>query len=478
MARDEENLEENPAPGENIAREFVPCPPFNQDVRRALQAVVCRLERSGHFQDNRWKYRLGELLHKASVRPGLVVLMNKAPDWLEEVMYASAVCHFVSSLLLHQPSLLEGLPEDKKLGPVRIWEEKSWSILRREGSYEQSLEWIRRLKNERMLNVAVDDLQGKMLPADVEKELTTLADWTIQATWEAIVGKGHARKDLPVSVLALGKLGSREMGYLSDVDLMFVYEPQEGNGERIPAEVVRLIQRFMRMLSTPLQEGPGYVVDAQIRPSGTYGPLIVTSPRWIDYYRFAADIWEIQALLRMRAAGGDRGLGHRLENEAGTMCAKTRSKDTVWPRLCHLRRRMEEERSRETPSALDIKLGPGGLADVEFLVQGGQLIQGLGAQGQAVAGTRDLISLVAPGLGFEAFQIEALQRWYQALRSLELRMQLMTNQASSLITRDDFTQLEETGLWPPPGTDALINSWSDIQVARRGIRKVWARVCS
>lgn len=467
-----------PGAARSMAHKVVSCPPFLLEVRQTVQRVMDRLEETGkEAERERWAYRLTELMNKAGVRPGLVVLLNECPVWLEELLFCAAVSHFVSSLLLHQPSLMEGLPRKTEGSALRTWEEQAKHIVDRESGYEQRLEWIRRLKNERMLNLALNDVHGRLAPGTLEHELTAVAQWTVQATWDVIVSEYLPGYDLRVAVLALGKMGSREMGYLSDMDLMFVYAPQPGGQDRIPDQVVKLIQRLMRMLSTPLQEGPGYVVDAQIRPSGNYGPLVVTSSRWIDYYSRQADIWEIQALLRMRAVAGDMGLARQLETKAERICMQPRSWSEVWPRLCHLRKRMEKERSLETPSGLDLKLGPGGLADVEFLVQGGQLTLNLTAHNR-IRPFRDLLDLVGPRLGLGTWKIKTLQKWHHALRSLELRMQLLTNQASNLITSDEFTQLQQSGLWPPPGVDAPIQDWGDIQVARREIRKVWDEVCA
>ncbi|MFP4284273.1 MAG: hypothetical protein ACLFQG_01860 [Desulfovermiculus sp.] len=469
--------QENPEQGSS-AYQIVPCPPFSREVQKVMQEVMDRLGHTARQSGGEeWVYRLTELIHKAGLRPGLVVLINENPVWLEELFFSTAVSQFVASLLLHQPSLIEGLPRKKSAGFTRIWPEQARRIVRHEQGYEQSLEWIRRLKNERMLNLALEDIHGRLTLGELESKLTAVADWVLQVTWETTVGQYLPQQEVPVAILGLGKLGSMEMGYLSDLDLMFVYDPPQGAEEHIPSPVVKLIQRFMRMLSTPLQEGPGYAVDAQIRPSGNYGPLIVTRSRWIEYYQQEADIWEIQALLRMRAVAGDMDLGRLLEAEARKFCFQTRSKSSIWFRLCHLRGRMERERSRESPSVLDVKLGPGGLADAEFLVQGAELVQGRERRQRAL-GVRELLDEFGPGLGLDAATIVLLQNSYQALRSLELRLQLMTNHASSLISRETFDQLQQTGLWPPGATETLIRDWDDIQVVRREVRKVWAEVCA
>ena len=119
----------------------------------------------------------------------------------------------------------------------------------------------------------------------------------------------------------MGNLGSREMSYLSDLDLVFVYAPAaHEHDSQIPGEVIRLIQRLMNMLSTPLQEGPGYPMDVRLRPTGTHGPLVVTRKSWLEYYQALADIWEIQALLRIRPIAGDPGLGQWIEDNATEIC--------------------------------------------------------------------------------------------------------------------------------------------------------------
>jgi glutamate-ammonia-ligase adenylyltransferase len=462
----------------SIAHQAVPCPPFSREVQMTMQGVMNRLGHTARQSGKEeWGYRLTELIHKAGLRPGLVVLVNENPVWLEELFFSTAVSQFVASLLLHQPSLIEGLPRKKDAGLKRAWHEQARRIVRRERGYEQSLEWIRRLKNERMLNLALEDIHGRLTLGELESSLTAVADWVLQVTWETTVGQYLPQQDVPVAILGLGKLGSMEMGYLSDLDLMFVYDPAKEAEEHIPPQVVKLIQRFMRMLRTPLQEGPGYAVDAQIRPSGNYGPLIVTRSRWVDYYQQEADIWEIQALLRMRAVAGNMDLGRLLEAEARKFCLQTRSQSRIWNRLCHLRGRMERERSRETPWIPDIKLGPGGLADVEFLVQGAELVQGRERQ-QGALGVRELLDEFGPGLGLDTATIAVLQNSYQSLRSLELRFQLMTNHTSSVISRETFNQLQQSGLWPPGATYVSIHEWSDIQVSRRKIREVWAEVCA
>ena len=114
------------------------------------------------------------------------------------------------------------------------------------------------------LQLVLADLGGRIDFGALEEEQTSLADFVIRNTLEAVRQNLGLPGDLPLSVLGMGKLGSGEMSYLSDLDLVFVYAPRAHEpDDQIPAQVVRLIQRFMNMLSTPLQEGPGYPMDAR-----------------------------------------------------------------------------------------------------------------------------------------------------------------------------------------------------------------------
>ncbi len=226
----------------------------------------------------------------------------------------------------------------------------------------------------------------------LERELSNLADFVIRHTYDRVRTNIGLDPDLPLAVMALGRLGSQEMSYLSDLDLVFVYRPKpEEPEDLIPAEVVRLVQRFMRMLSTPLQEGPGYAVDARLRPTGSYGPLIVTRSSWLDYYEHQADLWEMQALIRVRNVAGNRKLGTWIEQRAQNICYRQRDPEEVWNRLCHLRGRMQRERGEEKGDQIDIKLGMGGLTDFEFLAQGNALIEGYRAPSLQVRSVRSAL---------------------------------------------------------------------------------------
>ncbi len=424
--------------------------------------------------------RVERFLVQAGTRPGLKKMINGLPVWLSGLLDGVARSAFIANLLTHQPGLVEALTEtETESAADDKWRNRAESILAGCSTYEERVEWIRRIKNERILLLALSDLHGRMDHADLLEHLSQLAELVLQKTLQAVLEHIGQSPDLPLAVLALGKLGSRELGYFSDLDLMFVYDPgPQEDQDRIPESVVKTIQRFMRILSLPLQEGPGYEVDTKLRPTGNYGPLAVTRKSWERYYKEQADIWELQALLRLRAVAGDLRLGAELESRAGEICFQDRGAVRVWPRLCHLRQRMERERSQERSKALDLKLGYGGLADLEFLSQGGQLVHGHKKESLRSREGAEVLSRVLTEMGWGAETTNSLTSFFHVYRALLQRLQLFTNQSSSLISREQLRGLRDMGLWPAPGIGHGLETWADLVRMRRRIRYVWNATCS
>jgi [glutamine synthetase] adenylyltransferase / [glutamine synthetase]-adenylyl-L-tyrosine phosphorylase len=412
-------------------------------------------------------------------RPGLMGVFRSCDSWVGGFLHGLMHSELFSSLLAQNPSLVEGIATESGICPNgEEWEERSERLLATIKDYESGLEWIRRLKNERAMQLVLADLGGYVDHETLERELTSLADFVIRKTYGRVLENLRLDPRPPLVVLGMGKLGSGEMGYLSDLDLVFVYDPPADESEdHIPADVIRFIQRFMRMLSTPLQEGPGYAVDARLRPTGNYGPLIVTRRTWLEYYSDQADIWEMQALLRVRCIVGDTRLGTWIEEKARELCYQERDPYEVWQRLCHLRGRMQRERSEEKGDDIDFKLGVGGLADLEFLVQGLLLSQGHRNAALRIPSVRSALKEVLDTIPDLGQKPEDVQKAFEALRSLEHRVRLHTNLSSSRLGPEQFTSLKAAGLWPPFRGGSFIEDWQDLLRLRRRVREILHQFC-
>lgn len=449
------------------------------DVLRILEEYAGIEDHADEKIRTKVLFRLDNYFSRVARRPGLKKLFGTDKPWIAPLCRALASSELLSSLLTHNPGLVEGVA----LGPGRFvpgsqWEAESSRLMENAGDYEEKLLWLRRLSNERTLGLILADLAGEIDFNTLEHELSSVADFVIRNTFEAVRQNLDISPDIPLSVLGMGKLGSREMSYLSDLDLVFVYTPKPGEGEeRIPGRVVRLIQRFMNMLKTPFQEGPGYEVDARLRPTGNYGPLVVTQKSWLEYYETNADIWEIQALLRVRHIAGDPGLGRWIEERARDICLRERPSDSVWPRICHLRDRMEKERAEETETDINLKLGLGGLADIEFLVQGTLLVDGFKKRPQSFGSVRK--AACDPSLlhGDNPDRAGEVASCFKTLRALDHRLRLYTNASSARVNAQQFAGMLALGLWPPKDHGNGIETWQDLLRLRREVRAIFRHFC-
>lgn len=445
--------------------------------------ILCELDRFAETSDREIQekilLRVDTYFGRVARRRGLMKLFETVKPWLGPFCRSIAASELFGGFLTHNPGLVEGLA----VGPENFagaaeWESSSRKILERVGDYGEKLEWIRRLKNERILQLVIADLGGSLDFSALEEEHTVLAEFVIRETLEAVRQNLEMPADLPLAVLGMGKLGSGEMSYLSDLDLVFVYAPKAGEPEnQIPGGVIRLIQRFMNMLNVPLQEGPGYPVDARLRPTGNYGPLVVTRESWLEYYQGQADIWEIQALLRMRCVAGDPALGRWIDDRAQEICYAVRGSEVVWPRICHLRDRMEKERAAENDVEIDLKLGMGGLADIEFLVQGNLLLRGHLDGTPRVRSVRKAVRGFVKGIPEMEDDAAEVDSAFRALRALDHRARLHTNSTSSKLDRSRFDAMTALGLWPSRSDANGIETWQDVLRLRRSVRRIFKRFC-
>ncbi|HEX7129896.1 MAG TPA: bifunctional [glutamate--ammonia ligase]-adenylyl-L-tyrosine phosphorylase/[glutamate--ammonia-ligase] adenylyltransferase [Rhodanobacteraceae bacterium] len=202
------------------------------------------------------------------------------------------------------------------------------------------------------------------------------------------------------AVLGYGSLGGAELGFASDLDLVFVYDPERGaqtsNGAR-PLEGVRwyarLAQRVVHWLSTPTRAGRLYEIDTRLRPDGSKGLLVASLPAFAGYQRERAWTWEHQALVRARAIAGDPGLRMAFERERAALLSLARDPARIVADLLKMRAQWRAERDRSDPSHLDLKQGAGGLLDIEFLLQG--LVLRHAARHPALAAPTDTPGLIA-----------------------------------------------------------------------------------
>ena len=302
------------------------------------------------------------------------------------------------------------------------------------GFDDEELDALRVAYRKALLGIAVRDLVFGVPLEQTAAELSDLADAALEA------GLAIARAELPedasacrFSVIALGKCGARELNYISDVDVIFVAEPvDDSTDEEALRTATRLATGLIRACGTRTQEGSLWQVDAALRPEGKAGALVRTLASHRGYYERWATTWEFQALLKARFAAGDQALGAAYVDAMSEFVWTAADRDGFVADVQRMRKRVEEHiPSRDAERQL--KLGRGGLRDVEFSVQLLQLVHG-----------RSDVMLRAPST---LSALEALATWgyigredgavlssaYRFLRSMEHRIQLQGLRRTHLV---------------------------------------------
>src|SRR5207248_2368318 len=293
---------------------------------------------------------------------------------------------------------------------------------------EAALTELRRFRNEEVLRIALHDVAGALAVEQVSRQLSDLADACVDACFSlarAEIEKRYGKRDAEMVVLALGKLGGRELGYHSDLDLLFLYSSAGEHGAN-HEYFARIAQKLISHLTLPVREGFLYRIDTRLRPSGSAGPLVVSFDALASYHGREARPWERQALLRARAVAGDKDLFARAMREVLTKSIFRPIDQAAAARdLLAMRERMEREIAAESSGRYNSKLGRGGLVDVEFAVQYLQLVHGERHPGIRVAATPEaLVALQRAGLLAPSDE-EPLARGYRFLRRLESRLRIV-----------------------------------------------------
>ncbi|WP_449061969.1 bifunctional [glutamine synthetase] adenylyltransferase/[glutamine synthetase]-adenylyl-L-tyrosine phosphorylase [Planomonospora algeriensis] len=292
------------------------------------------------------------------------------------------------------------------------------------GSGTEVLSALRVAYRGRLLHLAARDLAGEMTLAEVTAELSALAGAALEAGL-AVARSQHPECDgVRLAVIGMGKCGARELNYISDVDVIFVAEPGEGMDETDAVRLAtRLAQGMMRACSTATPEGSLWEVDAALRPEGKAGPLVRTLASHRAYYRRWAKTWEFQALLKARPVAGDPELGGRYADTVDELVWQAAAREGFVEDVQAMRRRVEAH-VRAEEAERQIKLGPGGLRDIEFAVQLLQLVHGRSDPLLRRRATLSALAALSRGGYVGREDARALAEAYTFLRQVEHLLQL------------------------------------------------------
>ncbi|MCX5196945.1 bifunctional [glutamine synthetase] adenylyltransferase/[glutamine synthetase]-adenylyl-L-tyrosine phosphorylase [Streptomyces sp. NBC_00249] len=289
-----------------------------------------------------------------------------------------------------------------------------------------------------LLSIAARDVCGTIDVAQTAAELADLATATLRAALRiASAADPEDAARCRLAVIAMGKCGGNELNYVSDVDVIFVGEAAPGTDEGKGVQAAtRLASHLMRICSETTVEGTIWPVDANLRPEGRNGPLVRTLSSHLAYYQRWAKTWEFQALLKARAVAGDPELGAQYIDAISPLVWQAAERENFVPDVQKMRRRVVDN----IPAAQvdrELKLGPGGLRDVEFAVQLLQLVHGRGDATLHSGTTLDALHALAAGGYVGRADAAQLHDAYRFLRAMEHRIQLYRLRRTHLVPEDE-----------------------------------------
>ena len=323
----------------------------------------------------------------------------------------------------------------------------------------------------KLLHLAARDLTALTSFEESSGELADLAVATLGAALKIARADEPDADQVRLAIIALGKTGGRELNYHSDVDVVFVHEPVGDDADGTAAQVAtRLASATMRLCSAHTAEGVIWEVDANLRPEGSSGPLVRTLASHVAYYERWASTWEFQALLKARFAAGDEELGRAYLDATRPMVWEASTRPDFVTDVRAMRRRVIDNIPRAQRER-QLKLGSGGLRDVEFAVQLLQLVHGRGDEN--IRSTTTLVALqqLIDGGYVGRRDGAAMEEAYEFLRTLEHRIQLYRLQRTHIVPEDpeDLRRLGRSMGFRHQPAENLVKEW---QAHRRQVRRL------
>lgn len=313
--------------------------------------------------------RLLDLLETISRRSAYLALLHERPEALQPLAKIMAASSWVSSYLIRHPILL-----DELLDARLITQKFDWNVLQNEleqalngcqDDVEAKMDVLRHFQHAQIFRLATQDLADMWQIESLSDQLTLLADTLLNATLKNVwltLNKKHTETP-HFAIIGYGKLGGKELGYASDLDIVFLYD--DAHPEAVET-YIRLARRISTWLTSVTSSGSLYEVDLRLRPNGDSGLLVSSFDSFMQYQEEKAWTWEHQALTRARFICGDEKLGEKFEQLRCQILTKARDHEILKQEIIEMREKMFPT---HPPKIEDVKYARGGVVDVEFMVQ-------------------------------------------------------------------------------------------------------------
>ena len=310
------------------------------------------------------------------------VLLSQ-PMHLEILLAIFSNSQFLSDTLIRYPGFFDWLINPGLLNSTRKREDLENELRKAADSCREKRDWLnklRRFRRREILRIGTRDIYMGVSTRVIMHELSILAEACTQVVFEQSVKSNIKESDSGLSpheyfsIIAFGKLGGNELNYSSDIDLIGIFQPDGGKANRRKEIAGRILEDVRADLSSHTEEGYAYRVDLRLRPFGSSGEIVQSIPSIVDYYSHSAAFWEIQAAIKMRPIAGNLRLGYDFLKSLKPFILKQWERSIVSAEIEKMRKKAIQNISHGLSSGIDVKSGLGGIRDIEFMVQGLQLL--------------------------------------------------------------------------------------------------------
>jgi glutamate-ammonia-ligase adenylyltransferase len=413
-------------------------------IRERFDALVPRLIESAAETPNpdATLARGLDLLETISRRAAYLALLQQYPQALQKVAQLVSASSWAATYLTRHPVLLDELLDARLLEAVPDWAafraQLEQELDEHEPDTERQMDIMREAHHAQVFRLLAQDLAGLLPLEKLSDHLSELADimldLALRLVWRKLL-KRH-RDEPAFAVVAYGKLGGKELGYASDLDIIFLFEDDHPDAPEIYA---RLAQRINTWISSATPAGILFQTDLRLRPNGESGLLVSSVEAFRQYQMESAWVWEHQALTRARFSAGDAGIGKAFEAIRSEVLRKPRDLGELGREVIAMRDRMADAHANKS-DLFDIKHDRGGLIDVEFIVQ--FLVLGHSQAHAELTGNLGNLALlkIAAGLGLiPADLAERVRDAYRKYRTLQHSLRLNDAQYAR-VRRDTLAQ--------------------------------------
>ncbi len=425
---DEASLDENVARLLTAMREGPRYRAARDEARESIERLLAIAQARG--TPPRGMAGLIELCETVCRRPSYLALLAHHPDAFDRVLRMISRSQWAASYLVRHPIVLDELIAGHVLEPIDIdaWEaglreRLEAALIEGEPDTERQMDIAREVHHASAFRLLAQDIEGLLSVERLSDLLSEIADRMLGIAIEYVWAQSPKRhRDVPrLAVMAYGRLGGKELGYTSDLDLVFVYDDEDKRAQEAYSVLVR---RLNTWLSAQTAAGVLFDIDLRLRPNGDAGLLASSLAAFERYQREEAWVWEHQALTRARYCTGDAAIGARLEAVRREILARPRDAEQLRAEVVAMRKRMHEGHPNRS-GLFDLKHDAGGMVDIEFIVQ--YLVLRHAAEHPALldnAGNIALLGRAADAGLLEAQRARRLADAYRRYRALQHAVRL------------------------------------------------------